>query len=302
MRIGIIGAGGVGGYLGVKLAQAGHPVALVARGSQLEAIKTDGLRLIEPEGETTWQPTVVSDDAAVLSDCDLVILTVKAHQLPAAISQVRDAVAPHARLLPLQNGVDAPDVLAAQFGKERALIGVARIFVNISAPGVLTRYGTIARFTIGTLAGAAVEDVQSVFQGAGVDAPALEDARVDLWTKFVMFNALSSLTAATRSPFGVMRATPATSELVHSLMQETAALGRAAGVLLPDDLAETCFAMFETLPEEGRTSTAHDLDQGRALEIDWTCGAAIRLGEKLGVTTPISRTLYAVLAPWKDGS
>ncbi|MEM7613543.1 MAG: 2-dehydropantoate 2-reductase [Pseudomonadota bacterium] len=301
MRIGIVGAGGVGGYLAVKLSAAGHGVALLARGAQLAAIQAKGLRLIEPDGEVTWRPKALSDDPAILGDCDLVILTVKAHQLPAAIAQIQDVVPAHARMLPLQNGVEAPDALAKVFGEDRALIGVARIFVNITEPGVLTRYGDIARFTIGTRAGAPVRDVQEAFRTAGIDAPEVADARVDLWTKLVTFNALSSLTAATRAPFGEIRATPATAALTLALMEETVALGRAAGVPLPEGLAETCFATFQTLPAEGRTSTAHDLAQGRALEIDWTCGAVVRLGEALGVPTPISTTLYAVLAPWKDG-
>ncbi|MEM6824464.1 MAG: 2-dehydropantoate 2-reductase N-terminal domain-containing protein, partial [Pseudomonadota bacterium] len=139
MKIAIVGAGGIGGYLAVKLIVAGAEVALVARGSHRAAIAQRGLRLVEPDGGVTVRPPVLTDDLGEIGPQDLVIVAVKAHQLTEAITQLHPALGPETRVLPFQNGVDAPDLVARSFGRDRALIGVARIFANITAPGVITR-------------------------------------------------------------------------------------------------------------------------------------------------------------------
>lgn len=304
MKTAIIGAGGIGGYLAARLVAAGGEVALVARGSQLEAIRANGLRLVDPEGDLTVTPATLTDDAARIGTPDLVVLAVKAHQLDAALRQIAPAVGPDTRVLPFQNGVDAPDMVADAFGPARALIGVARFFANITAPGVITRYGAPRGFTVGTMDGgqAGASRIIAMFRAAGVEAPDHPDVRVDLWTKFILFNAASSITAATRKRFGPLRGHPETVALVRRLMEETRAVGEATGIRLAPGRVEECMRLFlEVMPEEGRTSTAHDLEAGRALEIDYICGAVARRGRALGVDVSASETVYALLRPWRDG-
>ncbi len=304
MRIGIIGAGGIGGYLAVRLAQGGHTVALVARGAQLAAIQRDGLRLAQPDGEEVLRPDRLSDDPQILSDAELVVFATKAHQLPKAIQTTKDVLSDTALTLPFQNGVSSPDLLAQAFGRERALIGVARILANITAPGVITRYGDMLNFTVGALDGrqnGRAAEVIGTFTQARIPMIQHPDVRVDLWTKFVSFNALSSVSAASRATFGQIRETPEALALLETLMEETAALGRAAGVPLVPDIAKRIMMIASQLPADGRTSTAHDLAKGRPLEIDWLCGTAVRMGHELGVPTPASAVILGLLAPWRDG-
>ncbi len=305
MRFAIVGAGGIGGYLAARLIAAGEEVSLLARGGQLQAIRAAGLRLIDPEGDLTVRPHLATDDPAALGVPDVVVMAVKAHQLADAIAQVAPVVGPGTRVLPFQNGVDAPDMLAGAFGETHALIGVARFFANITAPGVITRYGAPRGFTIGTLDGgqAGVADIIARLRGAGIEAPDHPDVRVDLWTKFILFNAMSSITAGTRKRFGALRTHPETVALVRRLMDEVRAVGMSSGVPLGADLVEECMSLFlEVLPDEGRTSTAHDLEEGRALEIDHICGAVARRGTTLGVDVSASETVYALLRPWRDGA
>ncbi len=305
MDIAIVGAGGIGGYLAAKLIAAEREVKLVARGTQLAAIRENGLTLIDPEGDLNVAPALLTDDVEEIGQPDLIVLSTKAHQLAAAIDQIRPAVGPETRILPFQNGVDAPDMLADAFGPERALIGIARFFANITAPGVITRYGIPRGFTVGTLDGkqSSVQDIIALFRNAGVEAPDHPDVRIDLWTKFVLFNAMSSLTAGTRKRFGTLRDLAETRELARRLMQETWEVGRASGVNLPDNVVDQTMEVFLTrVPAEGRTSTAHDLEEGRALEIDHTSGAVTRRGRALGVDVTASETIYALLSPWKDGA
>ena len=305
MRIAIVGAGGIGGYLAARLTAAGTEVALLARGSQLAAIRAGGLRLIDPDGDLTVTPAILTDDAGALGTPDLIILAVKAHQLAGAIAQIRPATGPETRLLPFQNGVDAPDMLADAFGDTRALIGVARILVNITAPGTLTRYGAPKTFTIGTRDGRqdGARDMIDTFRAAGIDAPDNGDVRRDLWTKFVFFNGLSSITAGTRKRMGDIREGPAALDLMERLMREAQAVAEASGVPLPEDLVDQTMArVIPAMPADARASTAHDLDEGRPLEIDFICGAVARRGRALGIDVTASETVYALLAPWKDGT
>lgn len=304
MKIGIVGAGGIGGYLAAKLIDAGQDVAILARGAQLAAIKEGGLRLIDPDGDITFAP-VISDQASVLAGSDVIVIAVKAHQLHGAIDQIRGQVGTQTRIVPFQNGVDAPDILAEAFGSDRAMIGTARIFANITAPGEITRYGDPKGFVMGTLEGrqSEVADILAVFRAAGIDAPDHPDVRVALWVKFIIFNAMSSLTAATGLRFGQLRKHPEVVALARRLMRETLEVGRASGAPLADDAADEPLQVFlNVVPDEGRTSTAQDVEEGRALEIDYTCGTVARRGRELGIDVTASETIYALLSPRRDGA
>lgn len=306
MKIAILGAGGIGGFLTAKLTAAGHPVALIARGAHLAAIRSGGLRLIEPDGTTVVHPDVLTDDPGEIGTPDAIFVTVKAHQLADALAAIAPAVGPETRVVTVQNGVDAPDMAAAAFGADRALICVARIFSNITGPGEVTRYGGVGSYTIGTLDGRQdappVAALRALLNGAGVNAPACDDVRVDLWMKFILFNAVSSTTAGARTRLGVVRDTPALAALARRLMQETEAVGRAEGTVLPEDAVARIWAFFESLSAESRASTAHDLAHGAALEIDHICGSVARRGRALGIDVSASETVYALLAPYKLGA
>lgn len=306
MRFAIIGAGGIGAYLAVKLAQAGGEVALLARGAHLEAIREKGLRLLTPDGPLTAALDAVSDDAEEIGPADVTVFAVKAHQLEAAIAQAAPLLAGGGAALPFQNGVDAPRLLAEAFGPERALIGVAQIFSNITGPGEVTTYGFPGRFIVAGLDGrqdaAPVPEIRAAFDAAGIVAPETSDARVDLWSKFALFNAVSSTTAGARCRLEQVRANPELTDLFRELVSEVAAVARAEGAPTPDDLVERTMAIMANMPGEARASTAHDLEQGRALEVDWIAGAVARLGREHGVPTPASAAVAALLAPWKNGA
>lgn len=305
MKIGILGAGGIGGYLAAKLIAAGEDVAMMARGRQLAAIREGGLKLVDPDGDLHVEPEI-SDDPSVFDGAELVIVSVKSHQLADAIDQIVPHVGTARAFLPFQNGVDAPDMLADAFGRDRALIGSARVFANITAPGVITRYGEPKAFIFGTIDGdqasAGVPDYIATFRKAGIDTPDHADVRVELWTKLMIFNAMSSVTTATQLRFGQFRRHPETAALVRRLMDETFEVARASGVPMPEGTADQTFRFFlDVLPAEGRTSMAQDREEGRMLEADYVCGAVARRGRALGVDVTASETIFALLRPFRDG-
>ena len=306
MKIAILGAGGIGGYLTAKLTLAGHPVALVARGAHLAAMQAGGLKLVEPDGAHVVRPAVLTQDVADIGTPDVVVVTVKGQQLADALDQIAPAVGPETMVMTVQNGVDAPEIAAAAFGAERVAICVARIFSNITGQGEVTRYGPMRSFTIGASDGRQnaprVARLREVLASAGVVAPDCADVRVDLWTKFMLFNAVSSTTAAARTRVGVVRDTPALAALARRLIRETYEVGRASGIALPDGAPEAVWNYIATqMPDEARASTAHDLENGAALEIDTICGSVARRGRALGVDVTASETVYALLAPYRAG-
>lgn len=303
MRIVIIGAGGVGGYLAVKLASTGVDVSVLARGAHLEAIKKDGLRLKEPDRESVVQLSTF-DKVVDVGPADLVVFGVKAQQLAAAIEDARPLLADGGLALSFQNGVDAPDMLNAAFGAEQTLIGVARIFATIGAPGRIDKVSSFASFTIGDFeghqSGRVVEDIRETFSNADINVPDCDDVRIELWEKFVLMNAVSGITAAARCDVGTARAHPETWSLFRSLASEAAAVGTARGVDL-NGVVDRVMAGAEKTPSTLRASQAHDLEAGKPLEVDWLSGAAVRLGKELNVPTPASEAILAILAPWRSG-
>ena len=304
MKIAIVGAGGIGGYLAAKLTAAGEDVALLARGTQLEAIRAGGLTLVDPAGDLTVRPAILTDEAGALGTPDLIVLAVKAHQLGAAIGQIAPVVGPATRLLPFQNGVDAPDMLADAFGPDRALIGVARFFANITAPRrghALWRAAFVHhRHARWRTRRRRRYHRRAPHRGRRCPRPPRYPRRS--LDQVHPFNALSSITAGTRKRFGELRVVPEAVALIRRLMTETHAVGAASGVPLDPALVDACMNDFlNVVPAEGRTSTAHDLEAGRALEIDHICGAVARRGRALGLDVSASETVYALLRPWRDG-
>ena len=306
MKILMLGAGGVGGYLAAKLVPAGHTVSILARGTHLEAIRDGGLRFVDGEIETIVHPVAASDRLSDLPSADLAVFAVKGQDLPELIDMYRPHADAQTLMLPFQNGVDAPDLLASAFGEENTLIGVARIFSNITAPGVVTQYGGTSSFTVGDFKGdqssPGVRNGIQVWRAAGIRAPDCADVLVVRWQKFLLFDAVSGRTAGARCRFHEIRQNPELLDFFRGLAAEVDAVGRARGVALPPDAVEQTMHFWSRLPDEARSSTAHDLESGKPLEVDWICGAVARMGRESGVPTPNSTAVAALLSPWRGGN
>ncbi|WP_347310364.1 ketopantoate reductase family protein [Defluviimonas sp. SAOS-178_SWC] len=306
MNILMLGTGGIGGYLAARLIPAGYSVSLLARGAHLAAIRRNGLTLVEDGADTVVHPAAASDDLAALPPADLAVFAVKGQDLPAMIDLYRPYARADTLVLPFQNGVDAPDLLAGAFGADNTLIGVARIFSNITAPGVVTQYGGANSFTIGDHRGGQssprVRAVIEAFREAGIKVPECGDVTVDLWRKFLLFNAVSGSTAAARCRFREIRQNPELLAFSRGLVEEVDAVGRARGVDLPPDAVDETMRLWARLPDDARSSTAHDLELGKPIEVDRICGAVARMGRELGIATPNSAAVAALLAPWRNGS
>jgi 2-dehydropantoate 2-reductase len=304
MRIAIMGTGGVGGYLGVRLGASGQDVAFIARGSHLAAMREHGLALESALGHATLHPVQASDDPAAIGPVDVVLLTVKLYDVEAAAQAARPLLGPDTAVVTLQNGVESPAMVGRILGEPHVVGGVAQIAAVIGAPGRIRHTGIEPRFIFGEMDGRRtprVEALAGALAAAGVGheiSPAIE---VDLWRKMVFLSTLSGLTALTRLPIGRLRSVPATRALLRTCLEEAAAVGRARGVALPAEAAEVALSFMDRLPESNRSSMLDDLERGRRLELPWLSGAIVRLGEEAGVPTPTHRFIASALEPHVGG-
>jgi 2-dehydropantoate 2-reductase len=303
MRVLVVGAGGVGGYFGARLARAGTAVSFLARGAHLEAIRRDGLR-IRSATEGDW--VVAADAAADVSGqpvADVVLFCVKSFDTEAAAAAIRPVVGPETAVVSLQNGVDNEAKLERVLGAGHAVGGVAYVFATIESPGVI-RHSLGGRVAFGELDGrprSRLPRLLETFAAAGVPAAVVADARRALWEKYLMISAQAGTTALTRAPIGVIRAVPETWRMYRSIVEELAAVARAEGVALDDGAVDAVVKAAEGLAPEALSSLYHDLVQGRRLELEALHGHAVRLGQHLGVPTPTVLAVYAALKPHVDG-
>ena len=304
MKIAVMAAGGVGGYLAARLGAAGSDVAVLARGRHLEAIRAGGLKLASTFGDASCKPRIATDDPAAIGPVDIVVFAVKLPDMEAAAKACKPLLGPDTAVIPFVNGVEAPDVLARILGERHAAIGCCYISTTIAEPGLIRESGGFARFLFGELNGKQsprMEAFRAALKAANVETPAADDMRVELWRKFVFLGALAGMTAARRGTVGPMREDPQAFAVFRRALEEIAAVGRAKGVALPADVVDAHAKFVAGMGPGVRASQAVDLEAGRPLELEWLSGAVVRLGAEAGVDTPVHATLRAVLAPFAAG-
>ncbi len=304
MRIVIMGAGGLGGYFGARLAAAGNDVVLIARGAHLAAIRENGLRVTSALGDLHLPKVAATDDPSSLAPADVVIIGVKLWDTEAAATAVKPLVRPGTAVVSFQNGVSKDDVLASVLGREAVIGGVGQIGVVIASPGVIAHTGTMAKLIFGELdnaRSARVEALLAACTAAGIDAEIADDIGLAIWQKFAFLIGMSAVTSTMRSTIGPIRANPHARAFLLDVMREAVAVGRALGVALPEDFAQQRMAFIETLPPQMTASMQGDLARGNRLELPWLSGAVVDLGARLGVPTPLNRAVRDVLALYVNG-
>ncbi len=305
MRIVIMGAGGLGGYFGARLAAAGNDVAFIARGAHLTAIREHGLRVESALGNLHLRDVVATDDPGTLSPADVVMIAVKLWDTEAAAEAVRPLVRPGTAVVSFQNGVSKDDVLTSILGREAVIGGVGQIGVVIASPGVIRHTGTMAKLIFGELdntRSSRVEALLDACTAAGIDAEIAENINLAIWQKFAFLVPMSACTASMRSTIGAIRANPQARAFLVDITREVVAVGRALGVNLADDFVEQRMAFVETLPPQMTASMQGDLARGNRLELPWLSGAVVELGKRTGVPTPLNRAVADILALYVDGA
>ncbi len=303
MRIAVMGAGSVGGYLGGMLARGGHDVSLIARGAHLDAIRERGLRVVRDNEEFIVR-CAATDNPADVGPVDVALLTVKTYQNASAVPAMSLMVGPDTTVLCLQNGIDSYLAPAAAFSNDRVMAGAVYIEAGLDAPGVSRQAGDVVRVVLGEPDGALSGRGQAIadaFNASGVPAELTGDIRTGLWSKFLFIATMAGVTAMARQTLAELMPRPEWREVVVGCLREVEASGRANGVNFPHDVHDTTLAYIEDNLADLQASMHTDVMAGRSLELEALNGAVVRAGRAGGVPTPINGVIYAMLKPLAEG-
>jgi 2-dehydropantoate 2-reductase len=305
MKIAMMGSGGVGGFFGGRLANAGYDVTFIARGRHLAAMRENGLTIeSKAQGDIHVAKVKATDDPATVGPVDLVVLSVKLWDTEDAARAIRPMIGPDTGVVSLQNGVIKDDILRSVLDEKHIMGGVGYVATHISRPGVIDQVGTMQRIIVGEYDGresARARYLHKALLDAGVAAELSKDIRRAIWEKYVFLVGLSGTTTAMRSTLGPIRSNPQTRAFLLDVMREVVAVGRALGVALDADFAEQRLKFADTLPVDMTSSMHHDLERGNRLEVEWLSGGVVTLGRKAGVPTPCNRAIRDVLALQAQG-
>jgi 2-dehydropantoate 2-reductase len=299
MNIVVFGAGGVGGYFGGKLAQAGNDVTFIARGKHLQAIKSNGLQVKSIQGNFKVHPKV-TDDVASIKHPDLVILGVKSWQVEDVAVQLKPIIGEKTMVLPLQNGADNADKLREVLPHKNVLAGLCKIVSRVESPGIIDHFAFDPEIVFGEYdneKSKRVQNVSALFDKAGIKNKVSDDVHLDIWKKFLFIATVSGIGALTRVEFGVMRNDEHIRQIMYQTANEIVAVANAKGIALTNDDIEMLLKVVDNLNAKTTASMQRDIMEGRPSELDNFNGYIVRQGKELHITTPANSFTYHCLLP-----
>jgi 2-dehydropantoate 2-reductase len=297
VRILIYGAGGVGAFFGALLARAGRDVHFVARGAQLDALRSRGLRITSRLlGDVEVPRVSVAASAAESGRADLVLVCVKTHQTESILDDLAAAVGDDTVLIALQNGVESDEQLAARFGRRRVLPAAVYVGATIDEPGVVSHQAP-ARISIGGREGFDADRLAVIHETLAATGQVVQispDIQRERWRKLMWNASFNTVSAVTLRTPAELLALPETRALIVGIMSEVAEVARAQGINLQRSDIDEHIAWTERAAGM-RTSTMVDRERGRTMEADALIGVIVRKGREAGVVTPASETMYALM-------
>ncbi|MGB9616131.1 MAG: 2-dehydropantoate 2-reductase [Desulfomonilaceae bacterium] len=300
MKIAVVGVGGVGGFFGWRLLEAGEDVVFVTRGETCRVLKETGLTIETLDGDTVLRPVKAFEDPSEVGAVDAVLLAVKSWQVPEAAKTIRPMIGPQTFVLPLQNGVDSPFVVGAELGMEHVLGGLCYIVSFKLGPGHIRHAGLEPRILLGELDRSPSKrtvQMRDALVAAGVRAEIPEDIQAAMWEKFLFIASLSGICAVTRAPAGPIRSIPETRSMLIQTIEEIRSLARAKHITLKPDIVDSAMAVVDGLPEDATTSMQRDIMEGRPSELEALNGFVAKSGAERGIPVPLNSFLYWALIP-----
>ena len=306
MKIAIMGAGGLGGFFGGKLAQAGHDVWFIARGQQLAALKASGLRLQGPDPEIVISHPNATEMPAEIGAVDLVLFCVKLYDIEPAAALIKPILTDATAVISVLNGIDGPQRLATALETGTVFSGAARISAKIKAPGVISYLGSGDRHKL-TFGHPSRNDHPILLpfikacRGAGFAAELAADIDEMLWDKLAQLAQVAALTTLGRLPMEVAMQDPLLFDIGKRVLQEIAAVARAKNVAINPNLVQAKLDIAANYPPNLYASMYHDLAAGKKIEVEGIFGYVAKTGQRLGIPTPTIDLVYAFLRPHASG-
>jgi len=303
MNILIYGTGGVGGYFGARLAQAGNNVTFIARGKHLEVIQKNGLLLKSIKGNFLVNPVSATSNISEVKEIDLVLICTKTWQLKESAEIIKPILNEDTMVISLLNGCENQDVLCSVLDKNNVLGGLCKVVSYIEKPGVINHVAYEPTIVFGELNNEKTKravHLESILVGAGIKTQLAEDIHKEIWTKYLYITTVSALGALTRATHGEMTSSPEIKKMMWQTAEEIFAVAIAKGVNLQDDIIEKQFEIIESLPYETTASLQRDIMDGRPSELEAQNGTIVRLGKELGIETTMNNYIYQCLLPQEN--
>jgi 2-dehydropantoate 2-reductase len=305
MKIVMMATGGVGGYYGARLADAGEDVHFIARGAHLAALRANGLKLISANGDIRLRSIQATDDPAMIGTAEIVIFAVKQYDTEAAAKLIVPLIADETAVISIQNGMDPQERLKTIVGREHVMGGTTYITgAKVISPGIITHTGSIARLVFGEYDGSASlrgERFLNACKTAGIDALFSTNINKEMWAKFALLSAFSGVSSMLRKAAGSIMSDPDTRKLLKDAIAETVAVAKAKGIDLGDDYVAMHGDFYGSIPPDTKSSMLMDLENGRRIELNWLSGAVAQFGDELDVPTPTHHAIYGALKLAAEG-
>jgi 2-dehydropantoate 2-reductase len=303
VNIAVMGAGGLGGFIGGVLARKGLEISFLARGQHLEAILRSGLRVESPSGNFTIKPANATADPSEVGVVDLILFCVKSYDVLEAIEMMKPMLGSQTLILPVLNGVEHIDQMRDHLGADHVLGGLAMIGSNIAEPGLVRHYA-LNSLEFGEIEGGISDRCMNIQQALAndiIDIEAVANVLERMWWKFASICGAGVFTVM-RGKKELVWDFPETRDLIRSALNEVVAVAHAKGIALPSSVVDEMLAVAEGMPPHYKPSTLVDLEKGNRLEIEALNGALSRYGRQVGVATPVNDFIYACLKPHTSGS
>jgi len=292
-RIGILGLGGVGGYFGGLLAKAyvesdAIEIIFIARGETQKAIAENGLKIILDESEMTVFPNLVSNNPEEIGKLDYLICATKTYDIESSLESIKSCISPNTIILPLYNGVDAPERIQTLFPKSSVLQGCVYVVSMIVSPGVIKKIGPYEKLFFGskTTPISKLNELQSIFKNADVESYLVDNIEETVWEKFIFISALASATSYLNQNIGEILNNPANKAVYIALLNEISSVASAKGLTMPKDIVEQTIVKLEKTPLDATSSMHRDLLAGRKTELASLTKYVVDEGKKIGIVTP----------------
>lgn len=299
-RIAVVGIGGVGGYIGGKLAarfddSEDIEIILIARGENEKAIRADGLKLITTQGEQIVKPKLAT--ATEIGDADLLLLCTKEYDLEETVSALKKSIGERTAILPLLNGVDTAERIARILPSTEIWQGCIYILTRLIAPGVVRESGGICLiyFGNGKEENEKLQFVETLFRQAGIDANLSGDIDAKMWEKFVFISGLAAATSYLNATIGEILGNQEYQNLLDKLLTEIKQLARAKNIDISESAIQQRLDKLGGLPTDATSSMHTDFSSGKRAELESLVGYVVREAKQLNVPTPVYDKIYGEL-------
>ncbi|PTX45303.1 ketopantoate reductase [Christiangramia gaetbulicola] len=303
MEILVYGIGGVGGYFGGKLANAGFNVSMIARGEHLKAIQKNGLEVESIKGNFKVKPKIATSDVSEVPKPDLIILGIKSWQIPLVAAELKPIIGENTIVLPLQNGADNYEKLIEFLPKKNVLAGLCFIVSFLEEPGKIKHASYEPKIVFGEADNSRSERVlkiHDILDEAGIENNIPENIQLEIWKKFLFICTVSGIGGLTRVPIDKIRDSNYLKEMMRNSAREIIEVGKVKGVPLTEKHLEMVFEIINSQPEGTTASTQRDIMNGKPSELENFNGFIVKQGERLGVKTPVNRYIYECLKPMEE--